>query len=77
MVIAQWRRAGVNVLLRDIWKMEPPIVTRVTSDVERKLEWMRRVASKVYRELYEAGYQQEAADALFSWLAPEDGSEGA
>jgi DNA relaxase NicK len=71
MVRSQWRRAGIHVHMRDNWELESPIVPRVTSDVERKLAWLRKVASKVYRELYEAGYQDEAANAMFDWLAPD------
>jgi len=62
---------GVHLTFQGGVPLEVPIVTRVTSDAERKLEWLKKTAQPVVRQLCEAGYSAQVADALYGWLMPE------
>lgn len=70
-VRGQWERRGILIPMRTRVEIPEPIVTRVTSDVERKLAWLERVARPVVKELHDLGYAAEVSDKLYGWLAPD------
>jgi hypothetical protein len=76
MVLRTFMQKKVRIDLRERVEVNPPIVTRVTSDIDRKLAWLAAVPAKVVRELYDLGYGTEAAQALYGWMMPEVTGEG-
>lgn len=68
LIKSQWRKRDLLIMVPSSLGVEEPIVPRVTTDVERKLAWLRKTVQPVVRELHQAGYHQEATEALYSWL---------
>ncbi len=70
MIRSQFLKRGIDIAVREGTVIDEPIVPRVVTDVERRLKWLRETVQPVVRALYEAGYEAEAADALYGWLLP-------
>lgn len=70
-VLEQFRRWGVNHEIETNPAIPTPVVRVPKSDVQRRLEWVARVAAPVLRSLYEAGYHEQATCAAYAWMMPE------